>query len=234
MRWVLALALLVFIAPSVYGRVDVTTYVPAGAITYNPLLKAEQRKYWPDHPAPALLSALVEQESCIHLNHPLCWNPKSSLKTAREEGAGLGQITRAYRKDGRVRFDALQEMVEENPTALKGWSWVNVYQRADLQLRAIVLKVLSDFKKLPNSITDSHRLAFADSAYNGGYGGLEKERTACGLSRGCDPKRWWGNVEGKCLKSLEPLYGNRSACDINREHVVMVMKTRPFKYIPFW
>lgn len=207
----------------------VATFIPANAPQYLPTLKREQVSNWPDHPRPAMLPALVEQESCISLTHSKCWNPMSRLKSAREEGAGFGQITRAYSADGSLRFDALQEMRERHP-ALAEWTWANVYQRPDLQLRAVVLKSRDDFLKLGMVQSPMARLAFADAAYNGGLGGVQKERRACGLKDGCNPQQWFGNVELLCLKSKRPLYGNRNACDINREHVRNVMVVRSPKY----
>lgn len=73
-------------------------------------------------------------------------------------------------------------------------------------------------------------LAFADAAYNGGIGGLNNERRACQISSNCDAKIWFGNVEKFCLKSKAALYGQRSACDINRFHVQDVLITRAPKY----
>lgn len=208
---------------------DVRTYIPAGAVQHVPTLKAEQVAHWPTHPAPHVLPALVEHESCISLRHSRCWNPASKLKTAREEGAGLGQITRAYRKDGSLRFDALQDMVNRHP-ALGGWTWANVYQRPDLQLRAVVLMNRDNFQAL-RVVRDSwQRLAMADAAYNGGMGGLQAERRACGMKAGCDPQQWFGHVERHCLKSKAALYGQRSACDINRHHVQDVLLVRAPKY----
>lgn len=209
---------------------DVRTYIPAAAETYRLTLKAEQAQSWPDHPRAELLPALIEHESCISLKHSRCWNPQSRLKSAREEGAGFGQITRAWSTDGRLRFDALQEMKDRHP-ALREWSWSNVYQRPDLQLRAVVLKSRGDFLML-RAVADPHqRLAFADAAYNGGMGGVNKERRACGLKAGCDPQRWFGHVEHTCMKSRQPLYGGRSACDINRYHVHDVLNVRAPKYL---
>lgn len=152
------------------------------------------------------------------------------MKSAREEGAGLGQITRAYRQDGSIRFDALAEMKAKHPS-LKELSWSNVYNRPDLQIRAVVLKMrdnYSEFYKYAASIDDA--LAFADAAYNGGVNGVNLERRACKLSSSCDPNRWFGHVENFCMKSKAPLYGNRSACDINRHHVKDVLITRAAKY----
>lgn len=213
------------------ARADVRTTIPPGAVIYAPVLKAERLKFWPNHPAPAMLGALVEHESCLSLTHSRCWNPKSRLKSAREEGAGFGQITRAYAKDGSLRFDALQEMVDRHP-ALRDWSWSNVYERPDLQLRAVVLKSRDNFMLFKRLVGDDlYALHFADAAYNGGVGGVQKERQACHLSKGCDPKQWFGNVSEHCLKSKEALYGHRSACDINRHHVVDVCLIRPQKYV---
>ena len=88
---------------------------------------------------------------------------------------------------------------------------------------------------LPYSSTIEDALAFADAGYNGGNGGVDKERRACKLTKDCDPSRWFNNVELLCLKSKKALYGNRSACDINRYHVRDVMHVRAEKYRKtFW
>ena len=44
-------ALLVVFAPRAHAQ-DVRTYVPKGAYVYAPMLKAEQLRLWPAHPAP--------------------------------------------------------------------------------------------------------------------------------------------------------------------------------------
>jgi hypothetical protein len=202
--------------------------VPPGYLTYGPILKAETEKYWPDHPDPAALAALVEQESCVSLKSPRCWNPSARLKTSREEGAGMGQITRAYRADGSQRFDALTEIRDKYPTPLGSLSWSNVYSRPDLQLRALVLKSRDSAAPFKATVGWLH---FGDAAYNGGIAGVQKERRACVLAKGCDPGQWFNHVERYCLKSKQPLYDGRSACDINREHVKNVFKVRRAKYV---
>lgn len=221
---ILFVGLLLVFAPRAHADT-----LPANFATYGPILKAEQRAYWPDHPDPALLAALIEQESCASLRSPKCWSPSTKLKSDREEGAGLGQITRAYRADGSVRFDALAGLREQYGTELAGWSWDNVYRRPDLQLRAVVLMsrdAARAFRGAPAW------LAFGDAGYNGGVAGVQKERRACKLSENCDPGQWFGNVAAHCLKSRQPLYGGRSACDINREHVRNVFQVRRAKYVP--
>lgn len=204
--------------------------MPAGFLQHGAMLKAEQQRYWPDHPAPWLLAALVEQESCISLRHSKCWNPSARLRTSREEGAGMGQITRAYRKDGSLRFDSLDGLRTQY-AGMSELSWDNVYRRPDLQLRGIVLMsrdAAKPFRAAPAM------LAFGDAGYNGGVAGVQKERRACQLTEGCDAGQWFGHVEAHCLKSRQPLYGGRNACDINREHVHNVFLVRAAKYRPAW
>lgn len=230
----LAMALVLYGMLGLFGKSahaspDVRSYIPTQAVAFAPLLRDEQRRFWPDHVRPELLAGLVEQESCLSLTHSRCWSPASRLKTAREEGAGLGQITRAYRADGTQRFDSLSDMRAKYPD-LREWTWGNVYQRPDLQLRAIVLMSRASYLALRVVALPEDRLAFADAAYNGGLGGVQSERRACGLKSWCDPQQWFGNVERVCLKSRTLLYGQRSACDINREHVTMVMRVRSAKY----
>jgi hypothetical protein len=125
----------------------------------------------------------------------------------------------------------LADLRSRYPAALGEMTWGNVYQRADLQLRAIVLMSRGNYQNLRRVIADPHAaLAFSDAAYNGGMGGVQADRRACNLKRGCDPQRWFGNVELTCTKSRAALYGLRSACDINREHVRNVMLLRSPKY----
>lgn len=205
--------------------------LPEGFIKYGHVLKTEQQRYWPDHPDSVVLAGLVEQESCISLRSHGCWNPSARLKTSREEGAGMGQLTRAYRTDGSMRFDALASVREQYITELGAMNWENIYTRPDLQMRTIVMMsrdAARPFRTTPDM------LAFGDAAYNGGVGGVQNERRACALNRRCDPGRWIGHVELHCLKSRQSLYGGRNACDINREHVKYAIYVRPVKYRAAW
>ena len=182
-------------------------------------------------PKVAYLGSLIELESCIHLKHSRCWNPKSRLKSAREEGAGLGQITRAFKPDGTIRFDALSDLKYKYPKELLELSWQVVYDRPDLQIRALALMMRDNYQYFNKHVKDPHQAyAFADAAYNGGLGGVDHERRACKLASWCNPDKWFDNVEKLCLKSKVALYGNRSACDINRHHVQDVINIRSAKY----
>jgi membrane-bound lytic murein transglycosylase MltF len=58
------------------------------------------------------------------------------------------------------------------------------------------------FRKLSRLVADQNEvLRMCDAAYNGGYGGLQQERRACGQRAGCDPQKWFAHVEQVCLKS---------------------------------
>lgn len=223
---ILLVGLLLVFAPRAHAG-----ELPPGAVKYIPILKSEQQRLWPDHPRPALLASLVEQESCITLRSRGCWNPGAQLKTAREEGAGVGQITRAYRADGSLRFDALAGLRDQYGAELGGLTWSTVYQRPDLQLRALVLMSRDSARQFRQAPA---MLEFGDAGYNGGPAGVQRERRACALAKSCDPGLWFGHVERHCLKLREPLYGSRSACDINREHVRNVFQVRPAKYLVTW
>jgi hypothetical protein len=223
-----------FFVGNVFGAVDVKTYIPTNAYTYLPALKVEQLRFWNDHPAPELLGSLIDHETCyVSQKNATCWLPTARLKSQREEGAGFGQITRAYDKNGKIRFDALQELKDKHPSVLSGWSWENVYNKPDLQLRSVVLKSKDDFNYLKFINDPKERLNFADAAYNGGMGGVQSDRRACGLKAGCDPQIWFGNVELTCTKSKSAIYDTRSPCFINRNHVNDVINIRSVKYKPY-
>ena len=210
---------------------DVKTYIPEQAKEHLPTLKAQVHEVWPDFFAPNYFGALIEHESCISLKHSKCWNPKSRLKSDREEGAGLGQLTRAFKSDGSTRFDALEDAKRLDKKGLNDLRWETVYSRPDLQMRVLILMTRANWNRLDKLVPDvDGKLAMTDAAYNGGLGGVINERRACGLREGCDPNKWFGHVENVCLKSKKPLYGNRNACMINREHVEYVLHLRMNKY----
>ncbi len=209
----------------------VETYIPPRAQEHLPTLRAQVLEVWPSFSTPNYFAALIEHESCISLKHSRCWAPTSRLKSDREEGAGLGQLTRAFNKDGSIRFDALEDSRRLDPRGLNELRWDTVYQRPDLQMRVIVLMTRQAYNRLEKLVPEHMpRLAFTDAAYNGGMGGVMNERRACAMKSGCNPNVWFGHVEHTCTKSTKPLYGNRSACDINRHHVHDVLLTRMPKY----
>lgn len=205
-------------------------YIPEKAYIYRDTIVKELDNNFPNIPEYNYIPSLIELESCISLKHSKCWTSTSELKSAREQGVGLGQITRAYKVDGSIRFDSLKEMKNRYKEQLKEASWDSIKTRPDVQIRIIILMVRDDYKRLYSIPDEMVRLQMSDAAYNGGYGGLEKDRRQCGLKKGCDPKIWFDNVELTCTKSKKILYANNNACDINRHHVKGVIKEKLPKY----
>lgn len=203
---------------------------PEAAKALLPILAAQQHEFWPAMPYPASLGAQVEQETCPSLRSRQCWNPRAELRTTREQGVGLGQITRAFRADGSTRFDALTELRQAYPKELQGWSWENRYA-PELQLRALVLKDRQNFEAVKDAVSQADRLAMAFAAYNGGLAGLASDRRACAGTSGCDVGKWFGHVEHTSLKAKTavPGYG-QSFFAINREYVRNIMLIRAKRY----
>lgn len=193
--------------------------VPLKAFKYKEIIQKEINMYFPELYNYNYIPSLIEHESCITLKHKRCWEPTSQLKTARETGVGLGQITKAYNTDGTIRFDSLADMAKRYKQELYEAKWETIHQRPDIQIRIMILMLKESYKKLYDIKNPEYRMHMVDAAYNGGLGGVLKERRACGLSINCNPNIWFNNVERYCLKSKKALYGTRSACDINRHHV---------------
>lgn len=208
--------------------------IPPGAVRYGPMLVDRQRTLWSDAPAPWTLAGLIEQESCVSLKSPRCWNPRAELKTYREYGFGFGQITIAYNADRSERFNEFAEL-RRKYASLAGWQWAQRYDPS-FQLTAVVEMTHALWRQVPPAATEDDRWAFTDSSYNGGLGSLLQDRRVCASSIGCDPQRWFGNIETHSLKSRAPqrAYGGQSWFSINRGHVRQVLKQRRDKYRQFW
>jgi hypothetical protein len=207
--------------------------IPEGAKKHVPTLVQNQRALWPDAPFPDFLAGQIEQESCVSLKSLRCWNPRAELKTKRENGIGFGQFTRAYNKDGSIRFDVIDDLSRQHPE-LYGWSWETRYN-ASYQLKAIVVMDRDIFHRVRGAASDTDRLSFTLSAYNGGEGGVRMDRRLCANTPGCDQSRWKGNVERTSLKARAPHLGyGKSFFQINREYVTNILDVRRQKYQPFF
>lgn len=221
---------LVFLVISSTQIIAQTNYIPPQAFTFRDTIRTELDTYFSDIPEYNYFPSLVEHESCISLKHKKCWNSMSELKTKREQGLGLTQITRAYREDGSVRFDTLGDMRNRYKAELRDASWDTLKTRPDIQIRMGILLLRESYKKLYSVDNPMARLQMTDSAYNGGIGDVFKARRACGLKQGCNPNLWFGHVETKIPKSRKPIYAGRSALDINLHHVDDVFNGRLPKY----
>lgn len=226
---ILTLVVLSMLSFSVYG-INVKTYIPPRAFEYKEIVRSEIDRLWPTLVEYNYIPSLIEHESCLSLTHSRCWSPTSRLKTQREEGAGLGQVTRTWNSDGSPRFDTLSDMRRMYVKELKEVSWENIYSRPDLQIRMIILHLKNDYDNLYEFNDPIVRLAATDASYNGGRGAVNYNRRTCGLVKGCDVQQWFGHVELHSNKSTKVLYGNRSARQIFLDHPRDVFFNRLPKY----
>lgn len=198
--------------------------IPKAAVSLLPILWMEIAAIWPDVPLKSALAAQVEQETCITLTHSKCWNPRAELKTDREYGFGLGQITVTD------RFNTFTELRQQNRDALGRWEWKDRYDPR-MQLRALTLMDRSLYQSMGFAANSYERMALQFAGYNGGRGGVLKDRLVCRETTGCDPTRWFENIENTSTKSRVKWKGyGKSAFEINREYVQNIMVVRRGKY----
>lgn len=207
--------------------------MPDLAYTYAPMLVMVQALLWPAAPQPEVMAAQIERETCITLTHRTCWSPRAELKTSRENGVGFGQVTRAYRADGTLRFDKQAELRQQH-AELRDWTWGRRYDPM-LQLQGLVLMDRTGYARWGRlATTEQDAWGFTLSGYNGGDGDVGKDRLLCAKVPGCDPARWFGNVELHSTKSRAKWQGyGESPYSINRGYVRQVLRRAP-EYQGFW
>ncbi|WP_374353728.1 hypothetical protein [Chitinimonas sp.] len=195
--------------------------VPERALQYLPMLRSLSAEILPDV-QPALFAGQVEQETCPSLTSSKCWNPHAELKTAREYGFGLGQLTVTS------RFNAFTD-VRKLDRQLAGWQWHDRYD-ATSQLRALLVMDRA-CRRYAAGAAGEDADAMMLACYNGGGGGLVSDRALCRATPGCDPDRWWANVERTSNKSRKRWQGyGMSAFDINRAYPHNIIRVRSAKY----
>lgn len=208
--------------------------VPDNAKKYLPTLKLQVESIWPAMEKPQFFAGQIEQETCISLKSKGCWNPNTELKTSREYGFGLGQITIAYDAKGKERFNNFKILTGKYKQ-LTAWKYADRFNPS-YQVDALLLLDKESYNgasKLTTSEPD--RYSFMFSAYNGGLGGLIQDRKLCMQFKGCDPSKWYGNVANHSFKSKTKIKGyGQSAFDINRGYVSNIEQVRSLKYEPFF
>jgi hypothetical protein len=197
--------------------------LPKLAALYAPILAAQIAAMWPTMPLPSTLGAQVEQETCVSLTSPRCWNPRTELKTDREYGFGLGQLTVTPKFNN---FEAAKGWDK----SLKNWMWEDRFD-PKMQLAALVAYDRNLFNSIKFASTPEDRLQFTFSAYNGGLGGVINDRHVCMATKGCDPGKWFGNVELTSLKARTAVKGyGQSFYQINRGYVRSIWFDRRKRY----
>ena len=207
--------------------------LPKNAHLYITELKKEIDKTWADHPLPSTISSQIEQETCPSLTSKMCWNPRAELKTSREYGFGLGQITIAYNENGSERFNNFNEF-KKLSTKLNSWKFEDRYN-PNYQLMALVIVDKNEYNKIRfPTANDIERLSFSYSSYNGGFGAILQDRKLCQATENCDPTKWFENVALVSFKKKVKIQGyGQSFFDINRSYVDNIINKRRIKYVPY-
>jgi len=198
--------------------------IPPNSEMYLPVLVEEQLKNWWSAPLPHTVAGQIEQETCITLRHSRCWSPRAELKTSREYGFGLGQITVTD------RFNNFNEFKRLSPR-LRSWDWGDRYN-PEYQILSLVLVNKSNYERLrPLSLDSFNGLSFSYAAYNGGLSGVLRDRKMCESVEGCDPRVWFNNVSEHSFRAKTSVKGySKSFFEINREYVYNIMYVRSEKY----
>lgn len=196
-------------------------------VKYLPVLKEEAQSKWPGVPKKSYLAAQVRQETCAGLKSKKCWSPMAELKTNREYGFGLGQITITQ------SFDNFKTAKELDPS-MRDWKWENRYN-AQYQLRTLVLMDRSNYERFKWAATGEDQMAFALAAYNGGVGGVLSDRAVCRATPNCDQNVWFGNVELTSKKARTAANGyGQGFFYINRGYVEHITKQYFQRYLPYF
>ena len=154
-----------------------------------PVLEQTLDRHWPKAQMSHIMCGQVEQESS--------WRPKAELKTSREYGFGLGQITITS------RFNNFETAKQLEP--LKNWAWEERFDPEN-QLIFLVFTDQANYNRL-SCLFDQPRDIWAASlvSYNAGLGTVLQRRRAAPESL---KRRWFGGLELIMLKSeTGELYG---------------------------
>ena len=196
--------------------------MPEAARVWLPVLQQEAQSRWPQMQRVDVLAGQIEAETCLTLRHRFCWSPRAELKTPREYGVGLGQLTVT------ARFNAFDEARLLEP-ALRGWRWQDRYD-GRRQIIALIAMMRRNARYFEAASPDD-RIAFALSAYNGGLGGLTRDKQMCAALPGCDYRRWFGHVELHSFRARTKSAGyGRSFFQINRDYVRSILTVRAARY----
>jgi hypothetical protein len=183
--WLGMVLLIIAIMVLAVPKLSVGATIPARSRPLLPVLSAAMDSQWPGAPLRNIPAGQVEQESA--------WKERATLKTSRELGRGLVQLTIAYRADGGERFNAYRDAV--NAKALAAWDWRNDPYNVRYQLTYLVLTDRSNFATVRRYMADDRDAwCAALVCYNAGQGRWLSRR-AQARAMGLPADRWTGGLE---------------------------------------
>lgn len=180
--------------------------IPPGAEQHLPTLRQKIGMYWKTAPLPHLMAGQVEQESS--------WKVRATLKTSRELGRGLGQLTITS------KFNAYQDAVKYSD--LKSWKWqTDPYNPAN-QLAYLVLTDRANFTRVKSMfVTDEDRWAATLVAYNAGMGTVLNRR-ALAIRKGVFNGKWFNGLDSIRLPGESKLLYGKPLGELRNEYPVRV------------
>lgn len=219
MVWLGYVALIITVLLMVrIGKADAAT-IPAAAHEHLPTLSKVIDKHWPSAPMPEIMAGQVEQESS--------WKTKATLKTSRELGRGLVQLTIAYDSKGKERFNSYLDAVSYS--ALKDWNWKVDPYNPERQLTYLVLRDRSAFGQRKLMMVDAEqtwRVCLVD--YNAGPGRVNTRRINARMM-GLPQNTWTGGLEHAYGKGEHRLLYGRPLWQAVNEYPNVIFK-RAAKY----
>jgi hypothetical protein len=200
--------------------------VPANAASldkarpYLPQLSRAIESQWPTMPLKEIAAGQVEQESG--------WNPHATLKTPRELGRGLVQMTVAYDSKGRERFNIYRDACRAK--ALSAWDWRRDPYNVSYQLSFLVLQDRANFAQVrPHFLNDTEAHKGSLVCYNAGTGRWLSRR-ANAKRLGLPSDRWDGGLAlayGKGETAL--LYGRPLYQAVNEYPRVIFQRSQKYR-----
>jgi len=151
--------------------------IPPGAAKNLPVMRQAFQSAWPDAPLLHIPAGQVEQESG--------WNEHATLKTSRELGRGLCQMT--VTKNFNIYLDAVKYK------ALKGWDWKNDPYNPQKQLTFLACQDRENFTQ-SKAVNAEEQWRIALVRYNAGDGRINARRRYA-IAKGLPTDRWTGGLE---------------------------------------
>ena len=151
--------------------------IPPGAVKNLPVMKKAFLSIWPQAPMLHIPAGQVEQESD--------WNEHATLRTSRELGRGLCQMT--VTKKFNIYLDAVKYK------ALKGWDWKNDPYNAEKQLTFLAYQDRDHYNE-SKAINAEEQWKITLVRYNAGDGRINARRRYA-IAKGLPTDRWTGGLE---------------------------------------
>jgi len=186
---------------------------------YLPQLSSAIDAQWPAMPLRRIAAGQVEQESS--------WKEHATLKTSRELGRGLVQMTIAYNAAGQERFNIYRDA--SRMRALQAWDWQRDPYNTRYQLTFLVLQDRSNFSQVRRFfVNDAEAHKGSLVCYNAGSGRWLKRRANAKLM-GLPADRWDGGLDRAYSKGEGALLYGRPLYEAVNEYPRAIFK-RSAKY----